>query len=175
MFRTPSAEVFASEPAIRKLLHLVLLMAARDRARCCRFEPSSTVLQMWYCCPGDNGELTWFALVPPPPTFWEPLVTVFRESCEVAPLPGWFDGRNRGTRARLVGWFEKKPPACDAYPYFGTLVQELETYRCEWSLLLDTRRPIPSAIMIPMSDYPDVETATDLLKQLMRPDGTLHL
>jgi hypothetical protein len=176
MFRTPTVEAFAGEPAVRKLLHFVLLMAARDRARAFRFEPSSALLQMWYCCPSEEGTLSWYTLVPvESPALWEQLVAVFRETCEFLPLPGWFDERDRGLFARFGGLFGKKTPTSEAYPHCTTLVHQIGTYRDEWSLLLDTRRSIPSALLIPMSERPDSDTAGDLLTKLLGRDGTVEL
>jgi hypothetical protein len=147
----------AEEPA-RRLLHMVLLMAARDRAKCLRFEPGASGLRMFYCAPDNDESLGWFELVPAPAALWEPIQAILRESGQR--LSSNPDPMRRSILGRLVG------PRSSG--------DSVEEYRCAWSFQLHLHHSRSDAILVPNFDAAHVPLANEWFGWICGPAGCIE-
>lgn len=158
----------AEEP-VRRVLHMVLLMAVRDRAKCLRFAPCDSGLRMFYCTPYPDESLGWFELVPAPAALWEPIQAILRESGQrwsSSPEP-----TRRSILGRLVG---PRSSGDSIEEYTGTLTHALGSYRCAWSFQLHLHHSRSDAILVPNFDAAHIPLADEWFGWICGPAGCIE-
>lgn len=167
----PSDEANADWPP-RKLLHIVLLMSVRDRAKCLRLEPRGPNLHMFYCAPDNEDLFQWFEMVPAPMLVWKPIVTILREHGTKVDGPPEFESDWTGSSSflrRTIGRFHSNP---DVHRFIGSFEHSIDYYRCRWVFQLHLHRERSDAILVPDLELGAESYAGELLKRFMPNDVT---